>query len=197
MQLNKNDLPMVRSSLITLVLALFLSGTFIMLNVQHTRRAQQDFQSAQHKLQNAQSQLHQAQQAQRDLADYGAEYTMAVQQHLLGAEPRLDILDALEKLRSEKIVSHFNYTLSPQKIELPPDGLDLGNFELRSSAIKLQFELLHEQQLLNFLDALRQQNGFQLQTCKLQHTEVASNNTQLVAECNGAWITLQKRSDPP
>ena len=58
----------------------------------------------------------------------------------------------------------------------------------------LQFNLLHEGQLVNFFDALRTNiNGlFILDHCTLER--YADTNIQLKAECSGGWLTLKNRS---
>jgi hypothetical protein len=70
--------------------------------------------------------------------------------------------------------------------------------------MKLQFNLLHEVQLLNFFDALRKQiNGrFQLEGCSMQRVtteeeSAAAAGTHIKAECNGGWITLKNRNAKP
>jgi hypothetical protein len=82
-------------------------------------------------------------------------------------------------------------------------AIDGGNFDIHYSEMKLQFDLLHEGQLFNFFDALRNQikGQYQLEGCTLQHidtpeNEATPNATHIKAECNGGWITLKNRSVP-
>jgi hypothetical protein len=66
--------------------------------------------------------------------------------------------------------------------------------------MKLQFDLLHEAQLLDFLAALRSRiNGwYQLEGCMLRRAADENAETaRITAECSGGWITLKNRNTPP
>jgi hypothetical protein len=87
---------------------------------------------------------------------------------------------------------------------VPQPAIDSGNFDIHYSEMKLQFELLHEGQLLKFFEALRNQikGKYQLEGCTMQriatdHASAASSGANIKAECSGGWITLKNRSTQP
>ena len=101
----------------------------------------------------------------------------------------------LEKLRQQNLVIDFRYNIAPQKIYAPQPAIDSGNFDIHYSEMKLQFDLLHEGQLLNFFDALRSQtNGqYQLEGCTLQRADV---NEECCHCCRYAYQgRMQRRLD--
>ena len=119
---------------------------------------------------NARNRLAMARQDRDNLSDYSKEYGTLEANKIIGDDHRLDWMEGLEKLRSQNLVIDFRYNIAPQKIYAPQPALDSGNFDIHYSEMKLQFDLLHEGQLLNFFDALRSQiNGrYQLEGCTLQ-----------------------------
>jgi hypothetical protein len=111
-------------------------------------------------------------------------------------------MEGLEKLRQQNLVVDFRYNITPQRIYTPQPAIDSGNFNIHYSEMKLQFELLHEGQLLSFFDALRSRikGHYQLEGCKLQRDDIAEDAakpTKISAECSGGWITLKDRNAPP
>ena len=109
----------------------------------------------------------------------------------------------MEKLRRQNLVTDFRYSIAPQKIYSPQPPVDSGNFDIHYSEMKLQFDLLHEGQLLNFFAALRNQikGHYQLESCALQRVAdgntATATSTHLKAECSGGWITLKNRNTQP
>jgi len=67
--------------------------------------------------------------------------------------------------------------------------------------MKLQFELLHEMQLVDFFNALRNNDKgwYQLEGCTLNRIAALDTGTAtyLAAECSGGWITLHERGTTP
>lgn len=160
--------------------------------------------SAQIKLNEARSNLTMAKQDLENLADYSQEYYKLENNKILGDDHRLDWMDALEKIRNQNLVLEFSYNIAPQKNYSPQPALDTGNFDIHYSETKLQFDLLHGGQLINFFDALRSQtNGwFQLEGCTMQRTNLNEETDisvlpHIKAECTGGWITLKNRNAQP
>ena len=109
----------------------------------------------------------------------------------------------MEKLRRQNLVTDFRYSIAPQRIYAPQPPISSGNFDIHFSGMKLQFDLLHEAQLVNFFAALRSQikGRYQLEGCALQRVgdanTPASISAHLKAECSGGWITLKNRNVQP
>ena len=102
-------------------------------------------------------------------------------------------------------------SIAPQPIEhascsgggwkfTPP--LSNGNFELNLSGMTLQLDLLHEGQLINFLDVLSKEmkGRFLLDHCSIDRSGTVTDTNpvaQLKAECAGGWLTLKNRNAQP
>ena len=196
MKLSKSDWTLMQASVITLSLALIASVLLIYFSGQYAARAMKSWHSAQQQLRAAQTNLNEIAQQRDNIASYLRPYQHAQQAHLIGVEPRLDWLESLAKLQQQNVVTSFSYAIEPQKTITPQPAIDAGNFDVHVSDMKLQIELLHELQLLNFFDALRRQvpGWYQLDSCTL--TRANPTDAGLKAECKGGWLTLQNRSAP-
>lgn len=200
MKFTKSDLGVMRSSLLTLTIAASCSMLLIYISGRQAGIAEKNWNDAQRQLRTAQTELNNAKLDRENLADYRDEYEAAVQQHLIGNEPRLDWVESLERLRQQKLVADLRYNIGPQKTYTPQPAIDSGNFEIKYSEMKLQLGLLHEGQLLDFYDALRDQikGWYQIDACSITRAPAESQRSavQLHAECNGGWVTLKNRSTP-
>lgn len=197
MKLSRSDLLPMRMSILAVCMSALLGSAMLYVSSQHADHVQRDHRSAQSLMDDAQNRLTTARQDQQNMSAYSTEYGALEQRKIIGDEPRLDWVEGLEKLRSQDLVSDFRYTISPQKNYAATPALNSGNFDVRYSEMTLQFDLLHEAQLLNFFDALHSQiNGrYQLAGCTLQRvTAPLPGSPQLKAECSGGWITLKNRN---
>ena len=200
MKITGADLLTMRLSMLAICASVLLSIAILYGSNRYANRIQIDHRNAQSLMDEAQNHLIAARQDQQNMSAYSDEYGALEDHKIIGDEQRLDWMEGLERLRSQNLVGDFRYHIAPQKNHAVPSALESGNFGIHYSEMQLQFDLLHEAQLLNFFDALRSQiNGrYQLEGCTLQRdTTDASKVPHLKAECNGGWITLKNRNTPP
>jgi hypothetical protein len=204
MKFSNSDFHLMRWSLSAICASLVLSGIILYSSNKYADSTKQRLHVAQSKTIDAQNRLTTAHQDLENLSDYSQEYYTLENQKIIGDDHRLDWMDALEKIRNQNLVIDFRYNIAPQKTYAPQPAIDSGNFDIHYSETKLQFELLHEGQLLKFFDALRSQtNGwYQLEGCSMQRADLneetaAAAEPHLKAECSGGWITLKNRNTQP
>lgn len=195
-------LHLLRWQLLTLVTAALLGGVLYFYSDSYARQAQRNLHNAHSQLDDAQQRLTTAQQDSENLGSYQTQYTSLEKIKFIGNGQRLDWLEGLEKIRSKNLVADFRYYIAPQRRYTSNPAIDSGNFDIHYSEMKLQFDLLHEAQLIRFFDALRANiNGhYQLDGCTLQRqpaNTATGGAPQLKAECSGGWITLKHRNSPP
>ncbi|MGA7749975.1 MAG: hypothetical protein WCA63_07480 [Gallionella sp.] len=195
-----SDLPMLRWSLSAICASALLSGIILYGSTQYEEQNYISLHNAQRQLNDARKRLTEANNDRENLSVYSAEYGVLEDQDIIGDDHRLDWMEGLEKFRRQHPVIDFRYNISPQKIYTPQPAVDSGNFNIHYSEMKLQFDLLHEGQLLNFLDALRNQikGHYQIEGCTLRRNETEADAdtpaTHIKAECSGGWITLKSRN---
>lgn len=207
MKLAKSDFLLMRWSVLATCASLLISALILYSSGIYAGKSLKDRRNAQSLLNDARTRLTTALQDQANMATYAGEYGALIESKIVGDEPRLDWLEDMEKLRQKNLVMDFRYAIAPQKIYAPQPPIDSGNFDIRYSEMKLQFDLLHEAQLLNFFEALHTsiKGWYLLEGCTLQRVGANSGadndddttaTVRLKAECSGGWITLKNRNAP-
>jgi hypothetical protein len=194
MTFSQSDFPYIKWSVLAVVLTLTIGGSAVFVSHNYAHNAQNARRAAQQQLNEARSKLNAARDDQENMATYTKEYSAIQQREIIGEEQRLNLIEALEKMRKHNRVLDFKYAIAPQQPYKPVPALDGGNFDLRLSPMTLQMELLHEGQLINFFDSLRRDvNGwFILERCTLERA--SGQTAQLKADCAGGWLTLKNRN---
>ncbi|HEU0219536.1 MAG TPA: hypothetical protein VFQ98_01860 [Gallionella sp.] len=200
MKFSKSDFPLMRWSILAVCASALISAIILYSSGKYAESARNERHNTQNMLNDARTRLATALQDQQNMATYTGEYGELIGQKIIGDDQRLDWMEGLEKIRQKNLVMDFRYNIAPQKIYVPQPPVSSGNFDIHYSEMKLQFDLLHEEQLLDFFDALRSQvkGWYQLEGCTLQRTENAGTAAAayIKAECHGGWITLKNRKIP-
>ena len=200
------DFQLIRWSSTAIFASVILSGLVLYGSQHYADHTQKAFRTAQSQMNDARNRLTAAREDQENLAAYSKDYSTLEDRQIIGDDHRLDWIEGLDKLRQQNLVVDFRYTIAPQKVYAPQPAIDSGSFDIDYSEMKLQFELLHEGQLLNFFNALRAQikGQYQLEGCTMQRITAREGAdyapdtmTHLKAECSGGWITLKNRNVQP
>ena len=211
MKLSSSDLLLMRRSILVICTSIAVSAIFLYSSGIYTEKTQRDFQNAQNMLNDARNRLTAAHEDQKNMDIYADEYGALIGRNVIGNDQRLDWIEGLEKLRRQNLVNDFRFDIAPQRVYVPKPPISSGNFDINFSEMKLQFDLLHETQLVNFFTALgRQIKGwYQLEECTLQRSgdentatstlrpSSGQASTHLKVECSGGWITLKNRNAQP
>jgi hypothetical protein len=205
MKFSKSDFQLMRWSFAAICVAILFASLILYVSGNYVNATYKEQRTAQNKLSDARNRLSMARQDQENISVYAQEYYALENNKIIGDEHRLDWIDSFEKLRNQNLVINFSYNIAPQKNYVAQPAIDSGNFAVHYSETKLRLDLLHEGQLLNFLEALRSQtNGwFQLDECTMNRADLNSEETgmstepHINADCSGGWITLKNRSAQP
>ena len=222
MTFSRSDFAHIKWSALLLLAVLGGGSALIAASQSYVAQAQQEQQTLKRQQGEARAYLTTAQADQENMQTYTQEFNILLRRNIVGEGQRLDWIENLDKMRKQshaRGLMNFNYSITPQQHYTPIPAVDSGNYELNASGMALQFDLLHEGQLLDFLDALRNntQGWFILAQCTVQRsaavgagnvantlnvddelvaTRAAAQNfvPQLKAECMGAWLTLKNRN---
>ena len=113
-----------------------------------------------------------------------------------GEEQRINWLDALRSANQKVGLFGVNYDISARQSH-PNAGLwNPGQMRVLQSVMKLRLPLLHEEDLLNFMEALREQNAgvFLIDQCAIRRASSAQTTRyqpNMTAECQLSWLTTQ------
>lgn len=114
----------------------------------------------------------------------------------VGEEQRINWLDALRSANQKAGLFGVNYDISARQVYPNAQALAPGQMRVMQSVMKLRLPLLHEEDLLNFMDALREENAgvHLIDQCTVRraaNTQTTRFQPNMTAECQLAWITVQ------
>lgn len=130
-----------------------------------------------------------------------ARFSVLLAGGIIGEERRLDWVEQIQRIKTARRLLDVQYEIAPQR---PLDGTAAagpGNgYAFLASTMRLRMQLLHEEDLLNFLSDLRSSASACIRTrhCKLERMpgdtgEPGVATPRLKAECSIDWITIRER----
>lgn len=202
-----SDFRHVRWSLLIFLLTLGTGGALIVASGNFIEQAQRGQQEARRQLGEARAKLTTVEADRENMRTYTLEYNALLKRNVIGNDQRLDWIEGLDAIHRQGKATgmmDFKYAIVPQRAYTPAPALDSGNFELNRSDMTLQFDVLHEEQLMAFFHTVRGniKGWFILDKCTLERPSTIQGNDdfdmagQLKAECAGGWVTLRNRSTP-
>ncbi len=147
--------------------------------------------AAQNQRNVAVAQLSQVDTEKRELATYQARFQVLQRAGLIGDEHRLDWIEAIRFIQTERKLLPISYDIEPQQVVSTP--LAMGEFELHGSRMHLHMELLHELDLFNFLADLKTRGLVTVQSCKIKRNEApleSITTPRMLADCTLNWLTM-------
>ncbi len=198
MKFSTKDLPRTRGLLIISVLTLVLGAIIAYVSNGVLIEAQQSKIIADREWSEAHRKLERTKNEQEDLQGYYRQYQNLVEQNVIGQERRLDWIETIEKIRNKLNIFSVKYKLEPQETLNFETVTTSNSFDLHRSNMTLDFSLLHEGQLLNFLDTLSKEakGMYLLESCTLTRNDFVRQLRfipNLQAECTLGWITLNEK----
>jgi hypothetical protein len=118
--------------------------------------------------------------------------------NIIGEERRLEWADAITRIRAQRELIDVRYRVERQRLLLSVPGKP-GNVDFYASAMRVELALLHEEDLLRFLNDLRDSGNayYAVRNCAMTRTgssgTVATIGPRLRAECTIDLITLIDR----
>ena len=198
MKFSTKDLPRTRGLLIISVLTLVLGAIIAYVSNGVLIEAQQSKITADREWSEAHRKLERTKSEKEDLQGYYHQYQNLVEQNVIGQERRLDWIESIEKIRNKLNIFSVKYKLEPQETLNFETVTTSNSFDLHRSNMTLDFSLLHEGQLLNFLDTLSKEakGMYLLESCTLTRNDFVRQLRfipNLQAECTLGWITLNEK----
>jgi hypothetical protein len=120
---------------------------------------------------------------------------------VVGEERRLEWVERIREIRSARRLYDLQYEIAPQRpLDAAAAPGSSGSFEFLSSTMRLQMDLLHEVDLIHFLDDLEHSvSAFvRPQSCTVERTGLSGSTgagALLRAECTLDWITIRERKN--
>lgn len=129
----------------------------------------------------------------REIRAFQPQFALLRSRGLIGDENRLDWVEQIRQIQEHRRLPPLSYEIEPQQAVKLDAPLPLGDYALRGSRMHLRMELLHEGDLFNFLDDLRQRGFYAAQECTLKRMgglQNLPNAPTIGADCKLNWLTL-------
>ena len=142
-----------------------------------------------------QAKLASANEEEREIKANLQQYQALQARGMIGAEKRLDWVDTVTAIKNERRLFNISYSIEPQKdLDYPGFGTGVG-VKFMASHVKMDIQLLHEEDLLNFIGDLARRGKpyLSVRSCDVRR-EDRGNGTALAprlrADCTFDLITI-------
>ena len=182
MKLGAKDLKQLRLP-VAACLALALAGAGCYVAAQNyllLARQQGTATSAQRA--EVRTRLASANEEEREIKANLQQYQALAARGIVGEEKRLDWIDTITAIKSERRLFNVGYSIEPQKdLDYPGFAPGGGGVKFVFSRVKIELQALHEEDLLNFIDDLgkRGRSYLSVRSCDIQRMERGSGGTTL------------------
>jgi len=201
MTFDTKDLKRLQWALAFLVVMALIGGGSVWTTLQLKQISDRAASESANARKNIQTKLARASEEQQELRDKIVRFQALKAKGYIGPEQRLDWIETIARIKAARRIFKLDYELAAQRAvdaTILPGGASAGGFQIMSSQMRLELQLLHEGELLAFLAELRNavQALVQVRSCAIER--LASDNTdrgskaQLKAECILEWITLKE-----
>jgi hypothetical protein len=191
------DFKRVQWSILGALLMAAVGGAAVFATHQATLEARAQARKAEAVLKDARNKLMRARDEQAEITAKIGRFGQLVASGVVGEERRLEWVERIREIRSARRLYDLQYEIAPQRpLDAATAPGSSGSFEFLSSTMRLQMDLLHEQDLIHFLGDLEHSvSAFvRPESCRVERTGAAATaGAQLRAECTLDWITIRER----
>ena len=180
---------------LALCLGFCLAGaTLVLLSLDRHKQARAQQASAQTQRNQALGKLKQVSEEESEIKLKSALYSNLAARGMVGEEQRLEWVELLRSIKDNRRLLDIQYEFAPQQ----PLGNSPGAWGFYASTMKLQLQLLHEEDLLNVLADLRNTAKalVLVRSCEVSRqprmvAEPTALHPNLQAQCTLDWVTLR------
>jgi hypothetical protein len=199
MRLTGADWQVLRYPLLALSAALLASAALVFFSRQELDQEKSRYASQEGVLREARERLQKSGDEKDKILRYRASFIALQQRGFVGEEQRINWVDALRAASLNLKMFGVNYQIEAQQPYQSPAVTDAGQYHAHQSLMKISLGLLHEDDLMRFVNALDEQRAgiFTLRECSLQRqsagkVEHAKVQANLQADCSLAWLSISE-----
>lgn len=182
---SRQDWLLIRSPIVWLGGAMLVAGVLLLGTQMYLYFSQQEQSAIQQQLQIIRSNADAAQQSWDTVELHQAEFNLIQQRSILGAERRLDWIEALADQAKRQPQWQLQYQLSPQRTL--EQSSPINNYQVYASGMKLDFHATNETVFSELTRWLATLPGFVAPaSCQLQRAEQEG----IAIHCDYVWLTI-------
>lgn len=196
MKFETRDLAKLKWHGLLALCLMIIAGSLIFWSQQQNFQAKVERKQADNLLQQIDKQLRQVRTEEQEIKARTVLFQQLEKSGITGEEKRLEWIELLRDLQHQLQLPSMNYEFGPQTTMESVNGVA---YAYHNSHLRIQLKLLHEEDLLNFVQQLQNQAKAMvlLRSCRLSRIPGPSETAglaQLSAECDMDWITLRRAS---
>ena len=155
--------------------------------------ARRDMDAAAARFRQTESRLRQVRTEEQEIKEKSALFLRLSRNGIIGDEQRLEWTEMLRDVQRQLRLPEMSYEFAPQALL---EGGTNGDYAFLASPMKIHLQLVHEYDLINFLDLVQRQARALVVTrsCALGRSTPspsAAGRGQLSADCELEWITAR------
>ncbi len=197
--MNASELRALQTPLILLLIIVALGAGLIYQLDQTLATTKRELSLQQNQMREARTRLQKSGDEKDIIVRYLPSYQYLQRVGFVGDEQRLNWLEGLRLSNLQTQLFGVQYSIGSQQPYAFASELEPGQLALQQSVMKLNFQLLHEGDLMNFLAALGKQGAgfFSVNQCRVERLGTGGSirfQPNLRVDCDIAWITLRPSS---
>jgi hypothetical protein len=202
MMITSQDFIRLRWSLLLFVVLVLLGAGAVFGVLHFSAQEAKASKQVQAQRSDIQSRLARANEEEAEIRQKIGRYQDMVAHGYIGQEHRLEWVERIAQIKNARRLIDIQYELSPQKpveAAVLPGAPATGGYEFMASTMKLQMQLLHEDDLLGFLaDITGSVQAFlHVRSCNVERIAKSGiergTTAQLKADCTIDWVTLREK----
>ena len=197
--MNPTELRALQTPIIVLLLVVGVGAGLIYQLDQILTSTKREFAQQQNQMREARTRLQKSGDEKELIVRYLPNYDFLQRIGFVGDEQRLNWLEGLRLSNQQSQLFGIQYQIGSQQAYAFADELEVGQLTMHQSVMKLDFQLLHESDLMRFLTTLGKQGAgfFAVNQCRIQRVGSGGSirvQPNLRATCDISWITLRPNS---
>jgi hypothetical protein len=195
MTFSQKDFTKLQIPLLSMVVMLLIAGLLIWWSMGLAEKSKRENVAANASKNQVDQRLRQVRTEEQELKEKAQIFQQMQNSGMAGEEKRLDWTEMLRNTQREMRLPGMTYEFGAQ---IPIDTVEGAAFAYFTSPMRLQLRLLHEQDLLNFLNRIQKEASalVLVRSCKLspltRSNDARDGLAQLGAECELHWVTVRR-----
>lgn len=199
MNFKRDDFSRIQWSLLLATALIGIGGLLLLLSQDSVKNATRELTSATARKNEFDGKLRQVRTEEAEIRSKAALYSNLSARGIIGDEQRLDWVEEIRDIRERRKLLDLQYEFAPQQIL---DKTSAAGYNFNASTMRVRMKLLHEGDLLNFINDLRDQAKafIRVRHCTVSRIERGPASTDfamLNAECQIDWITIGQAKGKP
>lgn len=195
MKLENIDWSVLRGALITFLTVGIIAVAVAVAGYFFYQSMYQDYRSAQSQFNRVSDRYLKVDEEEALIKKYYPAFKTLYEQGIIGSERRLDWLESLQQVTDSLEIPGLRYEIGSRQMGQVEWPIETGAFELYSSNMKVNLDMLHELDLLRLLDRMERLNTgfFSVSDCDMKRSrsiDTTASEPNVSASCNIKWYSL-------